>query len=151
MSRYKVQTRTIWYDDNSYDVLSTYNNNNAITEKHNSNYVYTTIKDNSGRVVADKCFGFSDSEGEKTIFKHYTKGNDVFTVVRVYSFDTTKNRATDIVNYGYTSDVSTLIKGCTFKKEYYMLNGAQTDVEKTDSGGYIVRNKDDKILTFQVE
>jgi len=149
-TNYKVRTKTVWYDDNSYDVESRYKNN-TVTENHGENHVFVNIKDNSDRLVAEKIFGFDSTDGRKMIYKYDTNGNNVFTVVRIYSFDTTKNRATDVVNYGYTSDESALIKNCTFEKEYYMLNGKQVDAEKCDGGGYNVKDKDGKILTFQVE
>ena len=69
----------------------------------------------------------------------------------MYSYDTTKNKATDIVNFAYTSMLSALTKGCKLEKEYYMLNGKEVKAEKTDTGGYRINSKDGKILTFLVE
>lgn len=149
LSKYEVRTGTIRYDDGTYEVFSQYNNH-AIRETHGNNYLFVKITDNADDVVAEKVFGFDSNDGRKFLYKHYKNGKDTFTVVKVYSYDTTKNRATDVVNFGYTSDPSKLTNGCTFEKEYYMLNGKQTDVKK-GNGGYIVKNEDGKILTFQVE
>ena len=149
-SEYKVRTRTIWYDDDTYEVTSKYKNN-TVDESHGENHVFVRIRDNSNQIVAEKIFGFDSNDGRKIIYKNYKQGDNTFTVVQLYKFDTTKNKATDIVNYGYTSDVSKLTNGCTFEKEYYLLNGKEVSVTKNDSGGYIVKNEDGKILTFQVE
>lgn len=149
-SEYKVKTKTIWYNDDTYEVKSKYKNN-IIDESHGENHVYVSIRDDSDQLVAEKIFGFDSNDGKKIIYKNCKQGNDIFSVVQVYKFDTTKNKSTDIVNFGYTSDVSKLTNGCTFEKEYYLLNGKEVNVTKNDSGGYIVKNEDGKILTFQVE
>ena len=151
LSRYKIAVTTISYDDHTYDVENIFANGSTMTEHYRKNYISIKVKDKSQDVVAEKIIDFKSADGRKTIYKHYHSGDDTFTVVQSYSYDTTKNKATDIVNFGYTSDESKFTEGNKLENEYYLLNGKQVDIQKNDSGGYSVKNEKGVILTFQVE
>ena len=151
LNKYKTYVKTIQYTDNTFEEKSTYPNGTIVTVKKGDNQVFVNIKDKFERVVAEKFFNNSSNEGRKVLYKHYTKGADTFTVVRVFSYDTTKNKSTDIVNYGYTSLDSKLTDGCTFEKEYYMLNNKEVKPTKINEYEFGVKNEKGKKLTFLVE
>lgn len=150
MEKYKVRTKTTQYNDSTYDIESRYPNRSTVVEKHGKNHVLVWIKDKFNQIVAEKIFNSDSNDGRKTVYKNIRKGNDIFTVVKVYSYDTTKNKATDVANYAYTSLISTFTKGSKLEKEYYLLNGQEVQATKTD-GGYEVNSKNGKVLTFLVE
>ena len=151
LSKYKIHSKTTTYEDYTYDIESIFPNRTKVYEKHGFNHVFVTIKDKFNRIVAEKIFGKHSNDGRKIIYTNINQGENIFTIAKVYSYDTTKNRATDVVNYAYTSLTSALTKGCKFEKEYYMLNGHQIKAEKIDDNTFRVKDKNGKILTFQVE
>lgn len=150
-SNYRVYFKTTNYDDFTYDVESKYPNRNTIIENHGKNYVYVRIKNKLNQLVADKIFNYANNEGRKNIYKTVKIDGNEFTIVKVYSYDTTKNKAVDVVNYGYTSSESSLTKGCKFENEYYMLNGKEVSNVKIDGNKYIIKTDEGRMLTFTVE
>ena len=151
LNRYKVHTKTTIYSDNTQDIVSKYPNGNVTTERHGINHVFADIKDKFNRIVAEKIFNYDSNEGRKIIYKHIKQGDNIFTIVRVYLYDTSKNRKTDMVNYGYTNDLSTLTKGCELEKEYYLLNGKEVKAELTNDYNYSVKDMDGNTLIFTSE
>ena len=151
LNKYKTYTHTLEYDDDSVTETSKYPNGNHVRVNKNSDYVIVEIKDKDGNLVAEKCYNYSDNTGRKTLYKYSSLGDNKFTVVRIFSYDTTKNKSTDIINYGYTSDESKLTNGCTLEKEYYMLNGKEVKAELNENGEYNVRDTKGNKLTFRVE
>ena len=150
MDKYKVRTKTIAYNDGTYSVESKFSNKNTVLESHGKEHVFVRIKNKFNQLVAEKIFNFSSKDGRKTVYKNIKQGEDTFTIVKVYSYDTTKNKATDVVNYAYTSMLSAFTRGGHLEKEYYMLNGKEVDAVKTGDGGYKI-SKNGKALTFLVE
>ena len=150
-SKYKVASRTRFYSDNTSEIETLYPSGNNVNETFGINHVFVRIKDRLNRLVAEKIFNKDSHDGRKTIYQYAKNGDNEFTVVKIFSYDTSKNRKTDTVNYGYTSDFSTLTKGCNFEKEYYMLNGEEVQADKINESEYIVKTQDGKILTFTVE
>lgn len=151
LNKYKTFTESTEYEDNTLIEESKYPNGNKIKVNKGLNHVFVEIRDKSGKIVAEKCYNYDCNEGRKTIYKHYTQGDDTFTIVRVFSYDTTKNPSSDIVNYGYTSLESKLTNGCTLEKEYYLLNGKEVKVKQTDGYEYKVKNSKGKITTFTAD
>ena len=151
MDRYKVRTKTAYYNDATYDVESKYPNKMTVKEKHGNNNVFVWIKDKFDRLVAEKVFNGDSHNGRKTVYKNIKQGENVFTIVKNYSYDTTKNRTTDIVNFAYTTKVAAFIKGCTEENEYYLLNGQQVDAKKSKDGEYKVKDKNGKVFKFKEE
>ncbi len=150
MDKYKVRTKITDYNDGTYDIESKFPNQNTMLENHGKEHVFVWIKNKFNQLVAEKIFNFSSKDGRKIVYKNIKQGEDTFTVVKVYSYDTTKNRATDVVNYAYTSLLSAFTRGGHLEKEYYMLNGKEVNAVKTDNGGYKL-SKNGKALTFLVE
>ena len=148
LSRYKTYTQTLKYTDGSVTENSVYPNGNRVKVTKTPDYVIVNIKDKTGEIIAEKVYNYCSNEGRKTIYKHYTQGDDKFTVVRVFSYDTTKNKSSDIVNFGYTSLESKLTNGCRLEKEYYMLNGNEVKATLTDDFKYHVQDKQGRKLTF---
>lgn len=151
LNKYKTYTETIEYDDESVTETSEYPNGNQVKVNKTPDFVMVEIKDKDGNIVAEKFYNYEDNKGRKNIYKHVKQGDNTFTVVRIFSYDTTKNRSTDIINYGYTSEESKLTNGCILEKEYYMLNGKQVKAVNNKNGIYSVKDKQGKILTFRVE
>ena len=151
LRKFKVQTKTLTYHDSTQEVISKYPNGNEVIERISDDYTTVQIKDNNGRLVAEKMFNYSSNEGRKIIYKHYEQGKNTFTVVRVYTYDTTKNKKSDIVNYGYTSLPSTLTKECTLEKEYYLLNDIEVKAKQTGDFEFVVKDENGNKLTFTVE
>jgi len=147
-SKYKVYTQTLEYYDNSVAETSKYPNGNKVKVIKNNNCVFTKITDKTGRVVAEKIFNFESNDGRKIIYKHLKQGDNVFTIVRVFSFNTIKNRKTDVINYGYTSLDSYLTKGCTLEKEYYLLNDKEVKAEKNNEFEYSVKDENNNKIIF---
>lgn len=149
--RYKVHTTTTEYDDNTVEETSVYPNGTQVNVSKGINHVYVAIKNKFNQLVAEKLYGRDSDDGRKTIFKYIKQGDNTFTIVKIYSYKTTKNKATDIINYGYTSDEATLTKGCNPEKEYYMLNGKETEAEKISDTEYRVTDINGNVLTFKAE
>ena len=150
-SDYLVLTETTYYEDGSYKISSKYPNRNTVIENHKNGCIYAKIKNKFNQLVADKIFNKSSKEGRKNIYETLTNGNNKLTIVKVYSYDTSKNKAYDIIDYGYTSSNSVLTDGCNFETKYYLLNGDEVSDVEFDGKEYIVKTKDGKILTFSVE
>ena len=148
LNKYKVYTKTMEYSDDSVAEISKYPNGNKVKVSYSSDYVFASIRDKTGKIVAEKCYNYSSHEGRKTVYKHYTQGNNTFTVIRVFSYDTSNNLSSDIVNYGYKSNSSDFIRNATLEKEYYMLDGEQVSAELNNKGEYCVKNKQGKMLIF---
>lgn len=147
LTRYKVYSKIQEYDDGQTTETSVYPNGNRVKVIRNNNYVFTKITDKEGNVVAEKYYNYESNDGRKIIHKHIKQDNNTFTIVRVFSYDTTKNRRTDVINYGYTSLESTLTNGCKLEKEYYLLNGKEVKAEKTDESEFCVKDeKGNKII-----
>ena len=151
LRKYKVYTHTLEYDNNSFTEISKYPNGNVVKVNQTSEYAMAEIRDKNKNLVAEKCYNFYDNDGRKTIYKNYTQGDNTFTIVRVFSYDTTKNKSTDFINYGYTSQESSLTRGCTLENEYYLLNGKEVKAEFNDKNEYLVKDQQGKKLTFRVE
>ena len=152
LSRYKVYSVTTKYNDKSSKEELHYPNGNVVTINRKGGFNFVVIKDKSGNVVAEKVFNAASNEGRKTLYKHYKQGDDTFTVVQVFSYDTTqKNTKFDTVDFGYTSQLSSLTNNCNFEKEYYLLNGKEVKAEQTSDSEYKVKNKDGKKLIFKAE
>lgn len=149
LNKYKTYTQTLKYDDSSVSEMSIYPSGNIVKVEKTDDYVFVKIIDNSGKVAAEKCYNYSSNEGRKTIYKHFTQNDNTFTVVRIFSYDTTKNRSSDFVNFGYTSAESDLTKGCTLEKEYYLLNGKEVKAELNDNFEYSVKDEQGNNLTFK--
>ena len=148
LTRYKVYSKTLEYDDGSITETSIYPSGNIIKVNKNNNFISTKIIDKNGNIAAEKYYNYDSDDGRKIIYKHIKQDENTFTIVRVFKYDTTTNRSTDIVNYGYTSLESTLTKGCELEKEYYLLNGKEIKAEKTNEFEYSVKGEKDKNLTF---
>ena len=151
LNKYKTYTETLEFDDDSVIETSKYPNGNQVKVNKTPEFVMVEIKDKKGNIVAEKCYNYTDNSGRKTLYKYATEGDNTFTVVRIFSYDTTKNRSTDIINYGYTSEETKLTNGCTLEKEYYMLNGKEVKAEINKNGEYCVTDKHGNKLTFRVE
>ena len=151
LSRYKTYTQKLEYSDDSILERSIYPNGNVVQVTKTLDYVMVSIKNKVGQIVAEKVYNYTSNEGRKTIYKYYTQGENTFTVTRVFSYDTRKNRSSDIVNYGYTSLDSKLTDGCTLEKEYYTLNGQEVEAVLNDNFEYCVTDKQGKKLTFTAE
>jgi len=54
-------------------------------------------------------------------------------------------------NYAFSSNAYYFATECITEKDFYMLKRKEIKAEKTDTGGYIVKSKDGKMLTFLVE
>ena len=147
---YKISTKTTQYNDGTYNVESSYPNKMTVSETHGKEHVFVWIKDKFNRLIAEKIFNNSSSDGRKIVYTYIKQGENTFTIVKIYSYDTTKNKATDAVNYAYTSNLPDFIKGCIFEKEYYMLNGKEVKAKKIDNS-YRIISKNGKELTFMVE
>ena len=145
-SKFKVYTHTLEYNDNSVTEISKYPNGNNVKVIKNNNYVLIKITNKSGDLVAEKFYNYESNEGRKTIYKHIKQGNNIFTIARVFNYDTTKNKSSDVINYGYTSLDSALTKGCTLYKEYYTLNGKEVKATKISDFEYRVDENDNKII-----
>lgn len=150
LDKYKAITKTTTYNDRTKKVQSYYRNY-VVNESHGKNSLYVNIKNAINQIVAEKICGKDSNQGKKLIYQHIKNGDDTFTIVKVYTYDTTKNLATDVVNFAYTSLSSSLTKGCTFEKEYYLLNGKEVNATRNKNGEFSVKNKNGKKLTFQVE
>ena len=148
LTRYKVYSQTLTYDDGNITETSIYPNGNIVKVNKNNNYVFTKITDKTGNVVAEKYFNYDSDDGRKIIYKHIKQGNDTFTIVRIFKYDITKNRSSDVVNYGYTSLESALTKGCELEKEYYLLNGKEVKAEKINEFEFSVKCEKGKKLMF---
>ena len=150
-SRYKVYTKSVEYEDGTFEEVSKYPNGNVVKVSKGFHHVFVNIKNKLGQLVAEKVFNNDSKEGCKYIYQNITQGDNTFVITKVYKYDTTKNKASDTVNYGYTSSESTLTKGCDFVKEYYSLNGRQVEAKKISDFEYRVKDANNKILTFKVE
>ena len=148
LTKFKVFTQTAAYEDNSVEEFSTYPNGNQVNVIKSQNAVFVKIKDKSNQIVAEKIYSNNSNEGKKYIYKHLKKGDNTFTIVKIFSYDTTKNKQSDIVNYGYTSDITTLTNGCRLENEYYQLNGKQVEAKKNKDGSYTVNTENGEILKF---
>ena len=147
-SRFKVYTYTVQYNKESAVEESTYPNGNKVKVIKNKNFVYTKITDKSGDIVAEKCFNIESKDGRKTLYKHLKQDGNTFTIVRVFSYDTSKNKSSDVINYGYTSLDAALTDGCSLEKEYYLLNGEEVKPKKLDYFEYCVKDKNGKKIIF---
>ena len=148
LTRYKVHSKFQEYDNGQTTETSVYPNGNTVKVIKNNTYVFTKIIDKAGNVVAEKYYNDESNDGRKTIYKYIKQGDNTFTIVRVFSYDTTKNRSSDVINYGYTSLESTLTNGCKLEKEYYLLNGKDVEAEKINEFEYRVKDEKGKKLTF---
>ena len=147
---YEVHTQKIEYNDKSVTELSKYPNGNTVKVNKTSDYVSVEVRHRKGRVAAQKYYNYSSDEGRKLVYKNIAQGGDIFTVVRVFSYNTKKNKSTDVINYGYTSQMSNFIGESTFETEYYMLNGEEVKAELKDNK-YVIKNAQGETLTFAAE
>lgn len=151
LKEYEVRTRKLEYDDKSVTEISKYPNGNIVKTSKTNDYVSVEIRDKSGQVTAQKFYNYSSKDGRKIVYKNITKGGDTFTIVRIFSYDRTKNKSTDIINYGYTSQEANFIGGSSFEKEYYTLNGKEVKAELNDKNEYCVKNEQGKTVVFAAE
>ena len=147
-SKFKVYTHTLEYDNDSVTEISKYPNGNTVKVIKNDNYVFTKITDKNGNLVAEKFYNYWSDEGRKIIYKNITKDNNTFTIVRAFSYDTTKNKSTDVINYGYTSMESSLTNGCTLEKEFYLLNNKEIKPKKIGNSEYRIKDENGHKITF---
>ncbi len=148
LTRYKVYFKTLKYDDCNITETSIYPNGNKVKVIKHDNYVFTKITDKAGNVVAEKYYNYESNDGRKVIYKHIKQDNNTFTIVRVFGYDTTKNRSSDVINYGYTSLESTLTNGCKLEKEYYLLNGKEVKTEKLNDFDFCVKDESGNKIIF---
>ena len=151
LDEYKAYCKTVEYSDKTKEVTTKYPSGTEVKESYGSGRLFVQIRDKLKQLVAEKLFNKSSNEGRKIIYKNVQNGNDVFTIVQTYSYDTSKNRSSDVVNYGYTSDEKTLSKGCKLDNVYYMLNGKEINAEKITDILYCVTDANGRKLTFKVE
>lgn len=148
LNKFMVQTKMTQKSDNSIEEVSLYPNGNEVKVSKNSNSVFVSIRNKLNELVAEKIYNKESNDARKVIYKHIKQGENTFTIVRIYSYDTTKNRTTDIINYGYTSLESSLTKGCQLEKEYYMLDGREVKAVKMDLFEYKVKDEHGKKFVF---
>ena len=148
LKRFIVYTKTVEYEDGTTQEISKYPNGNEVSVSHGDNHVFVNIKDRHKRQVAEKIYNYSSNEGRKILYKHLEKDGHVLTIVEVYSYDTTKNKSSDVVNYGYSSLPSTLTKGCELEKLYFLLDGEEVKANMNDNFEYIVKDKNNKKIVF---
>lgn len=147
LTKYKVYSKIQEYDNGQTTETSVYPNGNTVKVIKNNNYVFTKITDKEGSLVAEKHYNYESNDGRKIIYKHIKQGDNTFTIVRIFGYDTTKNRSSDVINYGYTSLESTLTNGCRLEREYYLLNGKEVKTEKSDEFEFRVKDeKGNKII-----
>jgi len=150
-NKFKVHTRTTTFSDNTQETIIKYPNGTQSKEYQGDNYVFAKVKDKFGRLVAEKIYNYESNEGRKILYEHHKQDDNTFTIVRIFKYDTSKNRKTDIVNFGYTNLPSTLTKGCELVKVYYMLNGEEVKDVKKDDYKYCVKDKNGKKLKFTID
>ena len=149
LNRFKVYTQNIEYSDGTSREISKYPNGNKVDVKYGDNYVFVNITDKNGKMAAEKIYNYDSYDGRKVLYKYVQNGDDTLTIVQVYSYDTSTNKSSDVVNYGYTSLPSTLTKNCKLEKEHYLINGEDAKLIKSDEGEYTLKDKNGKILTFK--
>ncbi len=149
LNRFKVYTKTIEYEDESVEEISKYPNGNEVKVTKGLNHVLVYIKDKEGRPVAEKIYNYQSNEGRKILYKYLKQGNNTLTIIQVFSYDTQKNKSSDIVNFGYTSLPSTLTDNCQFEREHYLINGQEAKLVESDCGEYIVKDKNRKKFIFK--
>lgn len=151
LTKYKAYTRTVQYEDDSIHEITKYPTGNVVKIYQKGDFTSVTIRDNKDRIVAEKYYNAQSNDGRKVLYKYYEQDGNVFTIVRIFSYDTTKNKPSDVINYGYTSLYSTLENGCELEKEYYLLNGKSVKVKQEDEFTYKMRDSNGKKLVFEVD
>lgn len=68
-----------------------------------------------------------------------------------YVTSETYNKSDSRQNYAFSSNAYYFVSECITEKDFDMLKRKEIKAEKTDTGGYIVKSKDGKMLTFLVE
>ena len=124
-----------------------------ILEKHpsDSEMISITVKDRTNKVVAEKIYNIEQDDGRKLIHLYGENGNDKFEVVRVYPFQPSQNKATDVVNFVYTSEFSKFIRGGIFEHEYYLLNGKEVKAEQISMYEYEVTDENGTKTIYKVK
>jgi len=152
LNKYKIWEKTTIYSDNSIDIVSKYPNGTNTTEHSKDNYVFVKIKDKDDKIIAEDIFNYDSSKGRKITYQNLEKDNNVFTVAKIYSYDTTQRNPNDIVNFGYTNSVSDYTSDCLLEKEYYLLNGEEVDVKSNKKGTeFKVKDKNGNKFKFKVK
>ncbi len=149
-SDYKIHTTITVYNDN-IEKQHDYPNGVTVEEAINENLIIQKVKDGHNRLIAEKIFGKDSFDGRKLIYKNGMDSNNQFTVVKVFNYDTGKNKATDVVNYAFKQDDADLTKGCSFEKEFYLLNGKQVEAEKIGINTYKTKDEFGNKLIFKVK
>lgn len=151
LSRYKVCTKTLKYKDHTIEEISKYPNGNQVMVTKTLKAVFVRIKDKFKDLTAEKIYNNESDNGRKIIYQHLKNGDNKLSIIKIYSYNTTKNKASDIVNFAYTSLFPTLTNGCKLEKEYYELNGQKVDAKKLNEYEYEVTDTNGQKLTFTVE
>lgn len=153
IEQYAMNSKMTSYTDNTIKVENSYKKY-LTTEKYNldSNGIFVTVKNNTNNtVVAEKIYNTKLDEGRKIIYNYGEDGNNKFTVVRFYSYNPSKNSASDTVNFMYTSKDKAFLVNTEFEGEFYLLNGKEVKAKKIAENQYKTRDEKGKVLIFYVK